>query len=576
MKEYLQNIKQLWRFLKDQKVRMILVVIINIMFTIVSIVMPILGAKQILALTNNQLHQLVVVACIVFAIEIFRTIINYFDSILMRKIYRETFTNIQIALGKEILKLNNNTIDEHGTGVFIQRIKGDTGRIAEIFNVLATEIEGIVSNVGVIVAIFLVNKWVCLFVIVTTAIKFAIESKKLAVWNKADKEYRKQQEKLTSFLSEIIRGIRDVKMLNAEKSFLKEYEKRSIDINQMSYSMNETRLKYSMVNGSFYDLTAFLLMMLLVYFLTTGALVPATAVILYNYSNRVNNLIYFCSNMFEKAKDFNLSCSRIFAIMDDKEFPKEKFGKRSIKKLDGNFEFKNVEFGYKDNQILKKLSFKIKSGETVAFVGKSGAGKTTIFNLLCKMYDPQGGNIYMDGIDIDELNKDSIRGNITIISQNPYIFNLSIRDNLRLVKEDLTDEEMIEACKTACLTDFIESLPDKYDTIIGEGGINISGGQKQRLAIARALIQKTKIILFDEATSALDNETQAEIQNAIDNMKGDYTILIIAHRLSTVENSDRILFLDDGKIQASGSKDELMTKSKEFRKLYNSELKTNV
>ena len=576
MKEYLQNIKQLWRFLKDQKVRMILVVIINIMFTIVSIVMPILGAKQILALTNNQLHQLVVVACIVFAIEILRTIINYFDSILMRKIYRETFTNIQIALGKEILKLNNNTIDEHGTGVFIQRIKGDTGRIAEIFNVLATEIEGIVSNVGVIVAIFLVNKWVCLFVIVTTAIKFAIESKKLAVWNKADKEYRKQQEKLTSFLSEIIRGIRDVKMLNAEKSFLKEYEKRSIDINQMSYSMNETRLKYSMVNGSFYDLTSFLLMMLLVYFLTTGALVPATAVILYNYSNRVNNLIYFCSNMFEKAKDFNLSCSRIFAIMDDKEFPKEKFGKRSIKKLDGNFEFKNVEFGYKDNQILKKLSFKIKSGETVAFVGKSGAGKTTIFNLLCKMYDPQGGNIYMDGIDIDELNKDSIRGNITIISQNPYIFNLSIRDNLRLVKEDLTDEEMIEACKTACLTDFIESLPDKYDTIIGEGGINISGGQKQRLAIARALIQKTKIILFDEATSALDNETQAEIQNAIDNMKGDYTILIIAHRLSTVENSDRILFLDDGKIQASGSKDELMTKSKEFRKLYNSELKTNV
>ena len=576
MKEYLQNIKQLWRFLKDQKVRMILVVIINIMFTIVSIVMPILGAKQILALTNNQLHQLVVVACIVFAIEIFRTIINYFDSILMRKIYRETFTNIQIALGKEILKLNNNTIDEHGTGVFIQRIKGDTGRIAEIFNVLATEIEGIVSNVGVIVAIFLVNKWVCLFVIVTTAIKFAIESKKLAVWNKADKEYRKQQEKLTSFLSEIIRGIRDVKMLNAEKSFLKEYEKRSIDINQMSYNMSETRLRYSMVNGSFYDLTSFLLMMLLVYFLTTGALVPATAVILYNYSNRVNNLIYFCSNMFEKAKDFNLSCSRIFAIMDDKEFPKEKFGKRSIKKLDGNFEFKNVEFGYKDNQILKKLSFKIKSGETVAFVGKSGAGKTTIFNLLCKMYDPQGGNIYMDGIDIDELNKDSIRGNITIISQNPYIFNLSIRDNLRLVKEDLTDEEMIEACKTACLTDFIESLPDKYDTIIGEGGINISGGQKQRLAIARALIQKTKIILFDEATSALDNETQAEIQNAIDNMKGDYTILIIAHRLSTVENSDRILFLDDGKIQASGSKDELMTKSKEFRKLYNSELKTNV
>ena len=219
------------------------------------------------------------------------------------------------------------------------------------------------------------------------------------------------------------------------------------------------------------------------------------------------------------------------------------------------------------------MSFKINANETVAFVGKSGAGKTTIFNLLCKMYDVDSGSITIDGVDIKKLDKDSIRGNITIISQNPYIFNMSIRDNLKLVKSDLTNKEMKEACKLACLDEFINSLPDKYDTVIGEGGVNLSGGQKQRLAIARALVQKTEIILFDEATSALDNETQEKIQTAINNMKNEYTILIIAHRLSTIINADRILFLDNGKIINEGSHSYLLKNCDEYRKLYEAEIK---
>ncbi len=247
-------------------------------------------------------------------------------------------------------------------------------------------------------------------------------------------------------------------------------------------------------------------------------------------------------------------------------------GNVHIDKIKGDFEFKNVSFKYGDKKVLDNLNFKINANETVAFVGKSGAGKTTIFNLLCKMYDIKDGMITIDGIDIKELDKDSIRGNITIISQNPYIFNMSIKDNLRLVKSNLTKKEMIEACKIACLDDFINELPDKYDTIIGEGGVNLSGGQKQRLAIARALVQKTEIILFDEATSALDNETQDKIQNAIDNMKNEYTILIIAHRLSTIKNANRILYLDDGKIEAEGTHNELLKNCKKYKNLYESEI----
>ena len=271
-------------------------------------------------------------------------------------------------------------------------------------------------------------------------------------------------------------------------------------------------------------------------------------------------------------KKFNLSATRIFEIFKSSKYEKETFGKEHLSKIDGNFEFKNVSFKYDKKQVLNNINFNVKSNETVAFVGKSGAGKTTIFNLLCKMYDSYNGTITIDGIDIKNLDKDTIRGNITIVSQSPYIFNMSIRENLRLVKQDLTDEEMKQACKMACLDDYIEQLPQKYDTIVGEGGVTLSGGQKQRLAIARAFVQKTEIILLDEATSSLDNETQLKIQQAIDNLQKEYTILIIAHRLSTVRNADRILMLSEGKIIAEGNHSRLLKECKQYRDLYENEI----
>lgn len=174
-------------------------------------------------------------------------------------------------------------------------------------------------------------------------------------------------------------------------------------------------------------------------------------------------------------------------------------------------------------------------------------------------------------LDINNLDKDSIRGNLSVISQNAYIYNMSIIDNLKVVKMDATESEIKEACKLACLDDFINSLPEKYNTIVGEGGVTLSGGQKQRLAIARALLLKTKILLFDEATSALDNETQNKIQQAINNLKGDYTILIIAHRLSTVIDSNKIFVIDDGKVESEGNHEFLLKNSNVYKKLYKKE-----
>ena len=214
------------------------------------------------------------------------------------------------------------------------------------------------------------------------------------------------------------------------------------------------------------------------------------------------------------------------------------------------------------------MSFKINSGETVAFVGRSGAGKSTIFNLLGKIYDIDKGQILIDNSDINTLDEDSIRSNITVISQNPYIFNMSIRDNFHLVKENISDKEIKEALKLACLDEFVNSLPHKLNTIIGEGGTNLSGGQKQRLAIARALLRNSSIIIFDESTSSLDNFAQENIKRSIDNLKGKSTIVIVAHRLSTIKNVDKIFFLDEGKIVDSGTFDKLFKKNEKFKNMF--------
>ena len=573
MKEFFKNLKFSWSYAKNQKGRLIKYVICQILMIVVWIVIPILTANIIVSLTSNEFNQLILTAITIFVVENTHNIINYFSRKYSFIIYRDSFTKLEIELGKEILKIENKVMDENGSGVFIQRLSNDTSRLSDIFNVLANHISSLITDIGVFVAIFIINKIVFAYLIIVNIVLYIIENKRTKRYNENDKINRQKTEQITGFIGEMVKGQRDIKMLNSEESFIDELSNKLVDVNDAKYNMQRVDIRFKLLRGTVMDINSLLIIVLLVVLIQYNALPIASALIIHNYSRGVSYMINDIGLLLEKIKDFNLSSTRIFDILHSEEFKKEKFGKKHLEKVEGNFEFKNVEFSYENNKVLKKVSFKINANETVAFVGKSGAGKSTIFSLLCKMYDINSGSITIDGVDIRELDKESIRGNITIISQNPYIFNLSIKENLKLVKKDLTDEEMINACKIACLHEFIIGLPNQYDTVVGEGGVNLSGGQKQRLAIARALIQKTEIILFDEATSALDNETQTEIQNAINNMKGEYTMLIIAHRLSTIINSDRIILLDDGKIIAEGSHKELLENCEKYKHLYESEIR---
>ena len=574
MGETINNLKRVYKYGKKYKKNLIIFTIISITNVAVNIIYPIVTAKQLVALSTSLYMELLIATLICFGM----SFLCDFTTVVLRKntqkFFRGTTKDIQIDAANEILKIELTSIDKEGSGTFISRITHDADDMSRIFTRGMGFLTSILTDLGVFVAIFIINKVIfCYFLFCSLVLTF-LHLIKVRKMNEEDKKFRKQRERTNSLIGELVRGIRDIKMLYAKDSFVDEIDTNIDNLTQSQFDFRNVEIDYNCIIDVTYDCFELILIVIFIYMLTKSYISVASALVLYNYRNRVfANLMQNVGNLLEEVKGFNLSCNRVFSIIDNNEFKKESFGKKHIKKIKGNFEFKNVYFSYGNNKVLKDLSFKINANETVAFVGKSGAGKTTIFSLLCKLYDIDSGSILINDYNIAELDEESIRNNITIISQNPYIFNMSIKDNLRLVKKNLTKKEMINACKLACLDDFIESLPEKYDTIVGEGGVTLSGGQRQRLAIARAFVQNTKIILFDEATSALDNETQGLIQEAINNMKDKYTILIIAHRLSTIINADRIMLIEDGKVTAEGSHKELLEKSKTYKHLYEVELK---
>lgn len=570
------NIKKSFKYVKKQKKEFIFFLLGNIILTIIGGIAPLLSAKQLIYITDGLLHKLLLISITILIIELSRNLAQCFSRINANIFSREILKHIQMDMAKEILNIQTSDLDKKSSGVIIDRLTRDTSRIADIFLDLSFSFTDLITNIGILFAIFIINKLLFIYYVIAIITIFIVETIRVRKFSENDKKFRKISEQTTGLSGELVRGVRDLKVLNAGDSFLNRIYDKVTLLNQERYKMNTSNRLYSLLSGSVRDLFDFILIIIFIVMIKNDMLGIEEAVIVYMYRSRVFNLLSLLSNLMEWFKDFNLSAGRVFDIIDSDVFKKESFGNTHIDKVQGDFEFKDVHFSYDGkNEVLKGLSFKVKHNQTVSFVGKSGAGKSTIFSLLAKLYDIDSGAIYIDGINVNELDRDTVRGNISIITQSPYIFNMTIRENLTVVKEGLTEEEMIEACKLACLHDFVMSLPDGYDTLVGEGGLTLSGGQRQRLAIARALVQKTEIILFDEATSALDNETQKSIQDAINNMKNEYTILIIAHRLSTVINSDKIFLIDDGKIIDSGSHENLLKNNKEYKELYNLELKKN-
>ena len=574
--KFLKNIKKTWPYIKECKLNLVGYALVSVIEAIISAILPLIAAQVILNLTSGLINQLILSALAVFGINFVLHTVTYFKVILYQKIYKTTLTKLQISVAKETLKLEIKEVDKASSGVFIDRLNKDTQDISQIFMEYTYWISYVISNIGVLVAIFILNRYLFIFCLVAAIIIFIINKKRVNKQYKVQREVKLLQEKKTGLTGELVRGIRDIKVLNANDNILKQTSNKIIETSNEEIKMIKIRNNYSFLELCIKNISDILFIIFGCYLYQKGLLTIPSFLIIYNYQGKIKSLLKGVTQLLEYNKRFVISSDRIFEVIDDETFEKEKFGTKHLNKLNGNIKFENVNFNYNETgQTINNMSFEIKPNETVSFVGKSGAGKTTIFNLITKLYHITSGKILIDNIDINELDRESLRNNMSIITQNSYIFNFSIKDNLLLAKESATMDEVREACKMARIDDYIMSLPDQYDTMVGENGIILSGGQRQRIAIARALLMKTEIILFDEATSALDNETQTEIQKAIQNMKGEYTILIIAHRLSTVVDSDKIFVVDDGKIIASGTHKELLNNCKFYKNLYEKDLQLN-
>ncbi len=573
MNETFTNLKKVFQYGKQYKWIFCLEIFCTIIQALIGILLPLLLAKQIVLFTDNAFYQLVFISLGIMVISLF----NIFNFAIIAKtcaIFRRgTIKSIQTALGKEMLKITQADMEKYGTGTFIERLNQDANSMTQIFTRGIGYLSGFITNIGIFISIFVINKIVFLYYFAVALVLTLLHLLKTKKIGEQEIKLRKKKDSCASLIGELVRGAKDIKMLSAKESFMNKLSSMIVTRNDMFHSLRNLEIVFNTLINSLTQVFSFLLVLFFIVLIKKEIITVAIAIALFTYkTNVMTNFMEKVSLLLETAKDFNISSNRVFEILENGTFAKEKFGSTHLDIVKGDFSFSHVHFSYDDYQVLCDLSFQIHRGETVAFVGKSGAGKSTIFNLIGRLYTPTKGEILVDNTALQLLDEYSIRNHITLISQSPYIFNMSIRDNFLLVKENVTEEEIIEALKKASLYKFVCSLPGGLDTIIGEGGTNLSGGQRQRLAIARAFVQKTKIILFDEATSALDNETQKDIQSVIENLKGEYTLLIIAHRLSTIKNADRILVLDKGKIIAEGTHTSLLKDNSTYKKLYESEL----
>ena len=569
---FFKNIKKMWKYVRNSKGSLIGYLFVSIVEGVIGTILPLISAKIILNITDGLINQLILSALAVLIIELVLYTMFFFKGKFYQKVYQKTLVNLQIDVARETLKLEVEEIDKSSSGLFIDRLNKDTSEISGMFMEYTYWISKVLSNIGVLVAIFILNKYLFIYAIITAVLIFIINKKRLSHQYKIQKKLKLIWEKKTGLTGELVRGIRDIKVLNASNTILNQTSNKIVEASDEEIKMLNIRRIYQFIESNLTALLDFIFIIIGCYLYSKSLLTIPVFVIVYNYQSKVKNLLFGVVQIIEYNKKFVVAADRIFEVIGNEKFKKEKFGNIDIKKLEGNIKFENVSFGYDKKKIINKMNFEIKPNEKVAFVGKSGAGKTTIFSLIAKLYTIKDGEIFIGNYNINDLTCDSLRNNMSIITQNPYIFNFSIKENLLLAREDAKMKDIRDACKLACIDDFIMKLPNKYDTMVGENGVILSGGQKQRLAIARALLMKTEIILFDEATSALDNETQSEIKTAIDNLKGEYTILIVAHRLSTVIDCDRIFVVDDGKIVDSGSHKELLKNSEIYRNLYEKDL----
>lgn len=569
----LKEFRPLLKLVKEDLNKLIFASIIIFMSGICKVFTGYLNGKVVEEITMLDIKNALIFLGIYFVLEITMdgVVLHYANSILYKEESKLT-RKLGFYTYKKALCLPPVAYEKMSSGEIMNRITSDADTLSFAFGRLLNMISSLVASIIVIVYVF-INSWIIgLEIVGIVSILFLILKKYNPLLKDIHKERRKEQDKFTSLTTESIRGIREIKTLGIKNNLISDmtsiikdiYNKSSKEIDiQKSFNI-KTRLLKSILECSVFATCVILLyykMISLTFFI-------AMTYYVYRFTWLIENI----NDLTQTYQKVSVSISRVNDILKNRLYKDEEFGNKKLVNVKGVIEFKDVNFNYPDEgNILNNFSLKIEPNKKIAVVGASGQGKSTLFNLITRIFDTTSGEILLDGINIKDLSEDELRKHISIIRQEPFVFNRTIKENFKLINKNISLKKIREYSKMAYLDDYIMSLPKGYDTVLGESGINLSGGQKQRLSIARTLSKGSEVILFDEATSALDNNSQDYIKKTIDNLVNDHTIVIVAHRLSTIMDADIIHVVDGGKVIAAGTHKELLNSCKIYRNLYETE-----
>lgn len=571
---------EIWTYIKKcapyfakEKKSVIILITLGLVLSIYNSFGPALMSKILDYATSGRLEQAISYTVFMLCLSLFAV---YVEIMIFNKAYvkvQETITN---NIKKEVISayfdIDNKELLKTSSGIFLTRITSDPQNIVTAFDALRSNLSRILSNLFVFAYIFYINFVLGVITVLGTITIYIIEKRAMDKWNAYKKRRNKLRDRNTTIINEGIRGSHDIKLLNIVEHFKSRISSNLDELYNDTMRSTEVDRRYTFGRMLAVYVFTMTIIVLSIYFVKFNVIAVSSLIAVFLYKDRLFTSVLYLAWSERQLKEFALSAERIFEVIDHTEYKKEHYGNKRVNELYGKIEFKDVHFKYDKDEVLKGVDFSIEPKDTVAVVGKSGSGKSTIINLLSKIYEVTKGEILIDGYNVNDLDKFSLRNNIAVISQKPYLFNMTIKENLLLVNPDASQKQIENVCKICELHDYIMTLPKKYNTIVGEGGVTLSGGECQRVAIARALLRKTNIILFDEATSALDNETQANIQKAINNISSEYTMLIVAHRLSTIKDCNKIIVVNDGKICGVGSHKELYKNNEIYRTLYENEL----
>ena len=581
-KNFSSELKRLIKSLKPFKLEIIIVFVLASLGTIFTIIGPkILGNATtevyngVLAKINNtggidftKLNKILLILLMLYIISF---IFNYLSNFLTTKISWKYTSHLRKKVNRKMEKLPLKYFDIKSHGELLSLLTNDIDKISQnLSNVLSDIISCIVAVIGIIIMMFTINVSMTFIILLILPFSLLLSA---FIANKGQKYFVKGQEELASTNSsveELLRNHNVIKVFNAEEKIYKEFNKKNDSLSKNTLKSNFIGSILEPVMMLIGNLNYVIIGVVGGIFVINGRITVGNIQSFITYAKNFTNPIGNLASIMAELQGMIAASERVFNYLEEEE-EKEVSNPIKLDNVKGNIEFKNVNFGYEDNTIIKDFSAKVSSGKKIEIVGPTGSGKTTLVKLLMRFYEIESGEILLDGVNIKDVTREDLRKNIAMVLQDTWLYKDTIMENIRYGSLDKTDDEVIKASKEARSHHFVQTLPNGYNMVVNEEVNNISEGEKQLLTIARAILKDPKVLILDEATSNVDTRTEQLIGKAMDTLMKGRTSFIIAHRLSTIKNADLILVLKDGVVIEKGTHTELLNKNGFYASLYNSQ-----